>query len=194
MTGRLDASLKELKRAQQFDPLSVYLLTNLGGALYYARRYDEAIEQLQNAIDLDPNFWFAHIYLGNAYEQKARIESNADQRRSRYEAAIAEYQKTIPVLHDGRGWSAHGLAVAGRQNEARQVLGELKLYKPPPGSWGMAALYTGLGEKDQAFAWLEKARDERFFMLPALKVDPVFESLHSDLRFDGLLRSMGLAP
>ena len=181
----MDESIAELKRAQQLDPLSALINTDLGSAFYFARRYDQASEQLQKAIDLDPNFWLAHNNLAMAYEQTAM-----------YEEAIAEYKKTIPLgFPDGLAWLGHGLAVSGKRVEARKVLDELKRATPPTaGPWGMAALSTGLGDKDQAFAWLRQARDERFIILASVKVDPVFDSLRSDPRFAALLRSMGLAP
>ena len=185
ITGRVDESLAELKRAQQLDPLSVNINTDLGQAYYFARRYDEAIEQLKKAIELDPDFWLAHIYLGNAYVQKAM-----------YREAIAEYQKTVsaPGFPDGPAFVAYGLAMSGRSGEARKALGELKLSKPPAAAWAMVALHEALGDKDQAFAALRQARDDRFIVFASIKVDPLFDGLRSDARFAELLRSIGLTP
>jgi TolB-like protein/Tfp pilus assembly protein PilF len=181
--GRVDEALAELKLAQQLDPLSVHINTNLGRAFYFGRRYDQAIEQFQKAIDLDPNFWMARGYLGLAYEQQAR-----------YEEAIAEFQKTFNLFPDvGLAYVGHGLAVSGKRSEARKVLDECQRSKSAP-PWALATLYTGLGEKDQAFAWLDKAAEERFVILASIKADPVFDSLRSDPRYAALLRRMGLQP
>jgi serine/threonine protein kinase/Tfp pilus assembly protein PilF len=180
--GRLDEAVANLKLAHQLDPLSVFIYTNLGRAFFFERRYDQAIEQFQKALELDSNFWLAHIGLGLVYEQQAR-----------YDEALTELQKTIsPASYfpDGRTWLVHGLVVAGRQSEARRLLKQLKPSERVP--WSMAAIYTALGEKDQAFAWLEKAFEERFGVLASLKADPVFESLRSDPRYAALLRRMGL--
>ncbi|HSE38713.1 MAG TPA: tetratricopeptide repeat protein, partial [Blastocatellia bacterium] len=154
-------------------------------AFYFDRRFDLAIEQFRKAIDLDPNFWLAHIFLGLAYEKQGR-----------YVEALAEFQKTIsPSSYNpaGQAYVGHALALSGKRNEARKVLDEYKRSESPA-SWALATLYAGLEDRDQAFAWLEKAAEERFVVLASLKVDPVFDSLRSDPRFDKLLRRMGLAP
>jgi eukaryotic-like serine/threonine-protein kinase len=182
--GRLDEAVAELKLAQQLDPLSAFVYTNLGRAFFFRRDFDQAIEQFQKAIGLDPNFFLARAYLGLAYEQQGR-----------YDEALAEIQKAISPANffpDGRTWFVHGLVVAGRQSEARKLLKQLQPREQVP--WSMAAVYTALGEKDQAFAWLEKAFEERFGVLASLKADPVFDSLRSDPRYAALLRRMGLTP
>ena len=183
--GRLDKAVAELQLAEQLDPLSAHINTNLGRAFYFDRRFDLAIEQFRKAIDLDPNFWLAHIFLGLAYEKQGR-----------YVEALAEFQKTIsPSSYNpaGQAYVGHALALSGKRNEARKVLDEYKRSESPA-SWALATLYAGLEDRDQAFAWLEKAAEERFVVLASLKVDPVFDSLRSDPRFDKLLRRMGLAP
>jgi hypothetical protein len=82
--------------------------------------------------------------------------------------------------------------MSGKMSEARKVLDEYRRSKSPK-AWALATLYAGLGDRDQAFAWLEKAAEERFVVLASLKVDPVFDSLHSDPRFAKLLRRMRLS-
>jgi len=182
--GRLEEAMAELKQAERLDPLSAHIYTNLGRTFYFGQRYDQAIEQFLKALDLDPNFWLARLHLGLSYELQAR-----------YDKSLAELQKTIGQAAFGpgsRAWFAHGLAVAGRESEARKLLAQLQPSEQT--TWPMAAIYTGLGEKDQAFAWLDKAAGERFAVLCSVKVDPVFDSLHSDPRFAALLRRMGLEP
>jgi tetratricopeptide (TPR) repeat protein len=173
----------ELKLAQQLDPLSVHINTNLGRAFYFGRRYDEAIDQLQKAIELDPNFWIARIFLGLSYVQQARNEE-----------ALAEFRKTVGLWPGALGYVAYGLAVSGKKDEALKVLAEFKRSKSPfSESWAFATLYTALGEKDQALHWLEKSFDERFVVFASIKTDPVFDSLRSDPRFADLLKRSGLA-
>jgi serine/threonine-protein kinase len=184
MTGRLNEAFAEQRRALQVDPLSVVCNTNLGLVFYYARQYDGAITQFQKALDLDPSFWLARLGKGNAYEMKAMVGE-----------ADAEYQRLGRLgIPDLRAWSARGLSLTGKTEAARQAVDRLSRSKPPLPTWDMAIAYLSIGEKDQALAWLEKARDERFLVLPAIKVDPMFDGLRSDSRFEDLLRSMGLAP
>ena len=130
---------------------------------------------------MDPNFWLAHITLGQAYVQKAM-----------YQEALAEFQKTVgaPGFPGGPAFVGYALAVSGKRGDARRVLDQVK--RSPPDLWAMAALATGLGDKDQAFAWLQKAREDHFIIFASIKVDPVFDSLRSDPRFTELLRSIGL--
>ena len=186
--GRFDEGIEENKRGVQLDPLSLRANANLGQSLYFSRRYAQAIEQLRKAIDMDPNFWVAHSDLGLAYEQKGQFPE-----------AIAELQKAVllegaipaPTALLGRAY-----AVSGKRAEAQKVLDELKerskrSYVPP---YNIAIIYTGLGEKDQALAWLEKAYAERSFYLTLLKVDPDLDSLRSDPRFQDLARRVGLPP
>jgi len=187
MIGRVEESIAELKRAQQLDPLSGPVTFELGRSLYFARRYDEALDRLKVASELTPSSFLGRIYLGNVYELKAM-----------YAEAIAEYEKTLQVgvgFPDARAWIGHGLAVAGRTADARKTLNELSREKPfTTGPWGMAVLHLGLGDKDQAIAWLERARDDRFIVLPSLKIDPIFNGLRSDPRFAAILLSMNLTP
>jgi serine/threonine protein kinase/Tfp pilus assembly protein PilF len=185
--GRLDETIAQIKRAQELDPLSLIINTIVGLHLYQARQYDQAIEQCQKTLEMDPNFAQAHLALGMAYEQKAR-----------YEEAIAALQKATtlspsnPFIVSALG---HAYAVSGQPREAMKILHQLqdlsqRRYISPH---EMAIIYAGLGEKDQAFAWLEKAYADRVWRLPFLKVEPRFDSLRSDPRFQDLLRRMKLA-
>jgi serine/threonine protein kinase/tetratricopeptide (TPR) repeat protein len=182
--ARLDEALAELRLAEQLSPLEAFLAENVGRVLYFSRRYDEAVHQFRKALDLDPNLWAAHLYLGQTYAQQGM-----------HEEALAEFRKAIgPSSYgpDGRTWLAYGLAVAGRDGEARSLLQQLQPAERIP--WSMAAVHSALGEKDQAFAWLEKAFDERFPVLCSVRLDPVFDSLRSDSRLASLLRRMRLEP
>ncbi len=175
--GRHKESLAMRKRLVELDPLSPGRKEGLGFAYTFARQYDQAIDQYRKALELDPNS--AHPGLGRAYLQKGM-----------HEDAIAAFQKAV----DLGGWTKHDLgyayAVAGKREEAVKTLEELLEQGKGVQPTGVAQLYGALGEKDQAFAWLEKAYEEHDGWLAMLKVDPHFDSLRDDPRFQSLLRRM----
>jgi len=183
--GRYAEALAEIRQAQELDPLSLIISSIVGWVLYFDRKDDQAIAEFRKALELDPNFWVAHWTLGRAYEQKAMFVE-----------AIAEIQKAI----DFSGGSplslaalGHTYAVWGMRAEAERVLNELK--ELPEGyisPYGIAAIHAGLGEKDQAFIWLEKAYEERSGWLIWLRAEPISDPLRSDPRFQDLLRRVGL--
>ncbi|MEO8436329.1 MAG: tetratricopeptide repeat protein, partial [Pyrinomonadaceae bacterium] len=184
--GRFDESLYQMRRAQELDPLSLEKIAAIGEIFYLRRQYDQALEQYRKALEMDPNSGFAHWAIGNVYVQKGR-----------YDEAIAEYQKSMPLSGDSPDEPAslgYAYGLSGKRREAHQVIEELKerskrSYISPT---LIATIYTGLGEKDQAFAWLDKAYDGRDSILVLLKVEPMFDSLRSDPRFTDLLRRVGL--
>ena len=157
-------------------------------AFYYAHHYDQAIEQFHKTLELDQNFPPPHVFLPAAYQQKGE-----------YEEAIAEFKKTIP-LRGGSEWSlmkgglGHLYAILGKKREALTLLNELKQLAAQEfvPATSVALIYAGLGEKDEAFAWLEKAYEERSFQLQWLNVEPRWDSLRSDPRFADLIRRIGL--
>jgi tetratricopeptide (TPR) repeat protein len=185
--GRLEEGLAGHKQALDLDPTSPWINAGLVYTYYYAGRYDEAIAQARKALEIDPNFPTARHALGLAYLQK-----------SMFREAIAELEKGTlggrrPVDLADLGYA---YAVAGRRREVMKVLDELqaiaKREHVPADRW--ALLYAGLGDREQAFRWLEKAHQERSGELYTLKVDPRFDSLRSDARFQSILRRMGLEP
>jgi eukaryotic-like serine/threonine-protein kinase len=184
--GRLDEALAIAQRREQIDPLSLINSTVLGRTLYFQRQYDQALKQLHNVIDADGNFAQAHLYLGLSLEQKGMFEE-----------AIAEFEKGIrlsggdPRMAAARG---HAYAVSGRKERANNAIAELRSlssqrYVAPA---EIALVYTGLGDKEKAFEWLERAYQDHSPWLIWLKVDPRFDTLHSDPRYADLLRRMGL--
>jgi TolB-like protein/DNA-binding winged helix-turn-helix (wHTH) protein/Tfp pilus assembly protein PilF len=182
---RFDEAIAEAKRAQELDPLSFISNLHLGWIFYLAGRYDEAIEHCKKLLEVDPNFFPAYRYLGLAYEQKGM-----------YAKAISEFEKGVKLSGSSLmiALLGHAYAASGNKAEARRVLAELEREKQKYVSpYTVAAIYAGLGEKDQAFGWLEKAYSERDIWLMNLKVDPVFKTLHSDRRLAGLLERLGLA-
>jgi len=185
--GRNDQSIAEAKRAQQADPLSGFANFNVGGALVFARQWDPAIEQLHRAIEVDPTFWFSHCFLGRAYEQKGKLPE-----------AIAEFQRALELEEDNAEiWSGlgHAYALSGKRAEAQKVLEHLKGVSAH--SWvapyNIAVIYAGLGEKEQAFAFLDQAYKDRSYYLPTyLATDARIDSLRSDPRFVELRKRVGL--
>lgn len=182
--GRFEEAFTEIERALELDPLSLTINLSLGITLYFARQYDRAIEHLLKVLDLEPNFESVHFYLGVAFEQKKM-----------YDEAIIAYKKAIKVVElDALAYLGHAYAISGRIEEAQKVLDELlelaqKRYVEP---FFIALIYTALDEMDYVFAWLEKSYDEHLSTLGVLKVDPMFDSLRDDPRFESLLQRIGL--
>jgi serine/threonine protein kinase/tetratricopeptide (TPR) repeat protein len=184
MMGRFDEAVAEGKRTLQLDPLSIPANRQLGYTFYFARQYDQAIEQLRRTLELDPNFIPALTSLGSAYLQK-----------SMYREGIAEFEKALAISPGNTQalWRlGYAYAVTGRRAEAQKVLDELLKKKYVP-AFTMAIIYTGLGQKDQAFKWLEKSYEEHDSgPFSFVKVYPIFDPLRSDPRFADLLRRMNL--
>jgi len=186
-TGRFDEALAEMRQALELDPLSMALNTGLGHVLYLARDYDAAIEQYRIALKIDPTFGPAHLWFGRPYLQKGL-----------YDEAIAEIRLAVTASNASTislAVLAHAYASAGRSGEARRILADLlerSRTKYLPSYW-LALVYTGLGEPDEAIAWLERAYEERSSWLVWIKVEPRFDRLRSDPRFVSLLGRMRLS-
>jgi eukaryotic-like serine/threonine-protein kinase len=184
--GRFDEAIREVRRGQELDPLSLEGNLAVGFVFYFARREDEAIPWCRRVLDMDPSFGRAHWGLGLALVQKRR-----------YEEAISELQKAVE-LSEGVGVQlgslGYALAVTNRRAEALEIVEKLKKsssehYVPPA---AVALVFSGLGDKDQALTWLEKTKEERDPWATSLKVEPMFDSLRSDPRFVDLLHRVGL--
>ena len=183
--GQFDEALAERKLARKLDPMNAAVIANVGNTLFLARRYDEAIEKHREALELNPKFSWSHIWIAEVYVQKGM-----------YEEAINEVNKALALDGNTRAIAILGYAyaLAGRRDEARKVLGQLeerskRKYVP---HFFIALIHIGLGEKDQAFDWLEKAYQERHPHLINLKVQPVYDPLRADPRFADLVRRVGL--
>ena len=182
--GQLNDALEEMQRAEKLDPVSLHVIADRGWFLFYARRPDEAIAQLQKALEMDSSFGMAHVVLGYAYEQKGVFDQ-----------AIAEFQKGATLTGGSparSGALGHAYAMAGKRREAIDLLEKLKLsskqeYVSP---YAVALIYVALGDKDRAFAWLEKAYRDRYWMMAFLKVDPRLDPLRPDPRFRAVLSRM----
>jgi len=182
--GRLGESIAEFERALELDPLSE-INTYIGLSHYWGRQYGKAIEQFHKALDLDPDFWLAHLYLGWTHLQQDNVAQANEQLAEAFR--LEDNPWTVASL-------AHASAISGDQSQARRFLTALeqravRQFVPP---YFVARIFTGLGERDQAFDWLEKAYQVRDECLTWLKVDPTMDSLRSDQRYPDLLRRLGL--
>ena len=183
--GRLLEALREVKLAHTLDPVSPGVHTTLGMGYYFMRQNDRAIEQYREALEIGPRFSAAHVALGLAYEQKAMFED-----------AVAAFQEGKAAWTSGMGESllGHAYARMGKRREAQAVLGDLQQLsarKYVSGAY-LAVIYLGLGDRDRAMEWLEKAYEQRSASLVFLKVDPRWDSLLSDPRFVSVLKRIGL--
>ncbi len=182
--GRFEQSIKLDMEARDLDPISANSGTFLGRDLYRARRYDEAIRACQEALELDPDHLLALRFQAQSLEQKHQFPE-----------AIAKLERAVS-LSDGpiyRGQLAHAYALAGKRAKALKILEQLKAlskekYVAPV---DIAIIYTGVGDRNAAFQWLEKAYQERTARITELS-EPHFDSLRSDPRFSDLMRRIGL--
>ena len=186
--GRRNESLAESSRCFELDPLEPGMTVHLGEHYLYARQYDQAIEELRKALEMDPSRYRAHDNLGRALEQKGM-----------YAEALAEFEKAVATSNEGSALLASlaaGYSAAGRRNDAQRIVSRLmasyaREYVP---AYGLAEVYAAQGGKDEAFHWLERAYEERSSALAYIKVEPRLDSLRSDARFRDLLRRMQLKP
>jgi eukaryotic-like serine/threonine-protein kinase len=186
--GKNEQAIAHINRAQELDPRSLIIEVNVGWCYYVAHRYDDAIDSLRKLAESEPNFWAAHSALGQTYLAKGNLPD-----------AIRELELADTLSpHTMRNMALLGAAyaLAGRPVEARKLLQELislskKRYISPV---YMAIPCIGLGQKDQAFEWLEKAYDDRSDWMVLLQTEPVFDSIRSEARFQNLLRKVGSRP
>jgi eukaryotic-like serine/threonine-protein kinase len=183
---RSDDAIAEARRALELDPLSLIIQANLGERYLNARRYDEAIQECQKALEMDSSFVLAHDCLGFAHLQKGR-----------FDAAIAEFKTAAGLSHgDPQSISALGYAyaISGKTDAAASILKQLT--GPPESTYHpayyIAIVEAGLGKKDDAFEWLERAYRNRSAELPDAKIEPMLDNLRSDSRLSDLIRRMGL--
>jgi TolB-like protein/Tfp pilus assembly protein PilF len=183
---RSDEAWREIKRAEELDPLSLIFINNLAEQQIERGDVDGAYATCQRMIELDPGFWAVHQTLVWLYVKQKK-----------YPEALAEAQKGVEL--SGRTNAAlaqlgHVYGLLGRRAEALAVIRELeeKFANKTADARDIAVIYTGLGGKDNAFAWLEKAFEYRSFNLPNLNMEVLLDPLHSDPRWNDLLRRVGL--
>jgi adenylate cyclase len=187
--GRIEESLIQSKRALELSPFDILFNIHLGWHYLNARQYDQALDQIEKTIEMDKNFAQTYPWLGLILEQKGR-----------YAEAITAFQNAIKLFPGGssivEAELAHAYAVSGDREKAQKIIAELQelAKKQYVSSFQIAAIYAGLGEKDQAFTWLEKAFKERADGLVNLNAEQRFDNLRSDPRFQDLARRIGLIP
>ena len=186
---RFEEAIAHAMRVAELDPLSPERRHRIGWVYFMARQYDQALEVYREMLEFDPNLGNPrgpdpHFMFGWIYREKGM-----------YEEAIAEFREALKkdpgaayiVAHLGNAY-----ARAGRVREARECVRQLKQRSDAEtvGTYSIAIIHAGLGEKDQAFEWLEKAYEVRDWGMPFLKVDQTLDPLRSDARFQDLLRRM----
>ncbi len=183
--GRFEEANAESQRAQELDPLNLLIRTDAGLLSYLERHPQKAVEQLSKTIDLEPNYATAYVYRGMTYAQLGKLtETIAD-----FETAkrLDNSPRTVALF-------ANSLALLGQRGKAGRLLAELndRSKREFVSPWCQGTVYAGLGDKDLAFQWLDRAFQGRATDLIALNVAPLYDRLHSDPRFTTLVRRMGL--
>ncbi|MBV9240628.1 MAG: tetratricopeptide repeat protein [Acidobacteria bacterium] len=184
--GRFDEAVAEAGRAQELDPLSPIIAVNYGDTLYYARRLDEAIASYRKTLELDPDFQPTNNGLGYALAV-----------RGEYDESIRRLRKSVEVSGDpvSKGYLAWALGKSGDKKGAVELVDDMKKqsangYVP---SYALALAYTALGDKDNAFLWLNREIDDHGTGGATLGVDPQFDDLKNDPRFKEALKRVNLA-
>jgi tetratricopeptide (TPR) repeat protein len=167
----------------ELDPLTPWRRFGIARVYIFTRQFDQALRAYREVLEFDPNM-SSHFTLAWIYREKGM-----------YEEAIAEFREILkqdPGAAAALGHLGNAYARAGRVREARECLRKLKQRSNADkvGTYEVAFIHAGLGEKDQAFEWLEKAYEARDQGLSFLKVDPTLDPLRSDPRFQDLLRRM----
>jgi tetratricopeptide (TPR) repeat protein len=184
--GRIAEALVEAERCRSLDPLSLIGTYSVGLAHYFGRQFGAAEEYARKALEIDANFPAARRLLGQTYSAEGR-----------HTEALIEIQRLNATasqnwLHQGLLAQAYGRA--GNTRQARQILDRMidasKTQFVPAAQ--IAIGFVGLGDRDAAFTWLQRADAERSEALNSLKMDPMFDSLRSDARYADLVRRIGL--
>ena len=184
--GRHDEAIARMKKSQELDPLSLIISVAIGWTYYMARRYEDAVQQIRRTFELDPNYPVANWVLGLVLRKMGRFDE-----------AIAEGEKGVrasggsPLI---RASLAQSFGAAGKTKEARKILDDLTIlakqkYVAP---YFLAGIYVGLGDEERATEFLEKSYEEHSHWLIYLHLDPGMDGLRSNLRFQELLRRVGL--
>ncbi|MFY9530336.1 MAG: protein kinase [Candidatus Acidiferrales bacterium] len=186
--GRFDEAIAEGRRAQELEPLSLIMNTYFGYVYTMAHRYDESFPWFRKGIELDPSSNIAHAELAWTYSFKGMFgEAMAEQGKMSKPPPPAEGS----LISAGIGYV---YAVSGRRDEAIKIVNQFKdsAKEKYVDGYNIATIYSGLGDKDEAFHWLNRGIEQRSLGMVFLKCDPFFDRLHSDPRFPEVLRRIGL--
>jgi serine/threonine protein kinase/Tfp pilus assembly protein PilF len=184
--GRHTEAIAELRRAQVLDSVALIHDAILGRhGYFYARQYDRAQEQLHLTVLTDPTFWIAQSFLGWVYLFQGDVAAGLDAIRKAQE--LADNPENLVGL-------GYGHALAGEPAKAQACIDALAALAPQRyvAAINIALIFTGMGDKDQAFAWLDRACDDHCQWLSEIRVDPAFDPLRSDPRFAALLERMNI--
>lgn len=184
--GRLEEGRAQAEQARALDPLSLVIGTDVGWHWYLAREYDRAARQLESVLEVDPDFALSHFWLARVLLQQKR-----------HPEAVSHYQQAVRLLPGSPiplAALGHAYAVAGDVAAARRVLADLEAlsrqrYVP---AYAVAVIHAGVGDRDQAFRWMDVAFEERSHWLVWLGLDPRLDPLRADPRFADLIRRVGL--
>jgi serine/threonine protein kinase/Tfp pilus assembly protein PilF len=186
--GRDEDAMSEEMRALELEPLSLVINANLGFICYQAHRYDQAVDYLKNALEIDDDFVYGHFILGLTYAQKLMFDE-----------AITEIKRANELM-GGRGALINAAlgyvyAIAGEREEAIQILAQLQTYpnNRDISPFHLALIYAGLGDKEQALRFLDAACEERYNWVVWLRTEPMLNGLRGEEKFVDLLRLIGLA-
>lgn len=185
--GRFDEALTEVRRAKEIDPLSPIVNAGEVWILYFARRYDEAIQQGLKIAEMSPEFAEIHEYLKRCYDQKGMYREAIAARQTRRKLAGLDPVETGTLRAAAEAASAETYWEKRLEQETQDARQE------KPASFDMAEIFAQLGDRENAFDWLEKAYEEHHYALMYLKVAPNLDLLRSDPRFANLLRRVRLA-
>ncbi len=184
-TKRFDEGLAALRRAEELDPLSPIIGTNLGDSFVYTGNYDKAISQYKRILELDPNFAFGRFALGWCLYVKGT-----------YQDAVAELRRSLELNYDPttKGYLAMSLAKSGQRGEALKLLDELKKESSERyvSNIAIAVIYIGLDQKEEALNWLERDVAAHASYSTFIAVDPVYDALRSNPRFKEMLKRLNL--
>ena len=183
--GRQEEARREIRRAQQLDPLSLIDNATMGEIEFFARNYDQASAQLHATLDLDQRFWPAQWFLGWTYEGQGKNREALE--------TLENAQSISPDDAQILSELAYAYAVNGTRQRAEECIkgleknpNKLRAY-----SYTIALVYSALGDKEAAFEWLSRAVQNRSWMLIYAKVDPRMDGLRSDPRFGKILNGVG---
>lgn len=179
--GKPDDILNESILAMELDPFTPLYPVYLGFQAWWLGRYDEAIQAAQRSLELDPDYPYGYYVLGSAYAAKGN-----------YNEAIKAHKKAAELNEQWKFGLAHTYVLAGQEAEALEIVKELTSNPTPIDNWGLAEIFTALGDYEQAMQWLEASYESRFSWTPWIEWNPNLEPLYSHSQFQNMLERMNV--